>query len=680
MDDNRMATFQQLEDAFYKCNQAGNAQMDDRFKQLAHLGQRCLDGSLAATDLGSPIEVSDYDDDKRVLEQQVAINNAQHRCGSCKLDCVYLRPANPFSSDGYGSLRRIAIYIYATWALVQMVYVCFFGSLFERNYKPCQYILLLNASDTISNSSANSNSNNNRPAKCILATDIVVGQTEQQVDCRPALEGASSLKKHLGLSYLVNFNVMMEFYFVAVIGSSIALLITLPLLARQRSIRIQVLSFMVNPVAERAKLRLRLINIVRQSLSWPDIAEQLKLKAARLGLRTGGKRQQIDTERLQARQTRADFQQLILSERPHKYVLPSCYSERSRQKYLIAALLITSLVVWTSVYHIAGFAYTVFGQVHERVQVSREMAKCQRWSPQAQLLKSRIRQDDQVWQRNKQTYLTLNEPIGYHQLGHLYLMEAKSMFSQTNVWLLVSSFPNYLNFYVVVVQLLFTIYTVSIMFQTEWLEQIDRQLLCLTDMMKHVASLAEPTGNNKGQDIGRKQDDYEAKIKSVYAALTISYLNFELFRRQFRESRWLSEHFVGFIVVHVFLIVAWTYQTFAVERTDSPYKSFLLFTCSNATIVLDLVLYSAIVISKRVQRVTKSMLSCFAAATGLSMELCFVSGLWRRQLMLESDCQQYYTGSLLGFELSQRNLLTINTYLVGISIIIYRDSLAANSS
>lgn len=152
--------------------------------------------------------------------------------------------------------------------------------------------------------------------------------------------------------------------------------------------------------------------------------------------------------------------------------------------------------------------------------------------------------------------------------------------------------------------------------------------------------------------------------RQIQKALMITYLNFELFRNEFRTTRQMCNlnllQYLPVPILNSILCTFWTGSSLSKHIKMDIYQpllqSIVYISFMNWLIICSDILH------KKVQKLYKSVDLLVTKLISNSMELEYIHELWSKQLMSETDITHYYCPQILGNYLSSSILIGINSY------------------
>lgn len=695
-----MEPFERLEASFFKQDEESGELLATEQEVQGGQAERLLDTLLHMVRLFTLVNVKDRDanpapapdkldasdqpkpgklqlskattDAAAAIKAQLKKSRASMRLGHSGLSSVYMSASNIFMAKC--SLKDAVLYLYLFYVGIYLARTMLGGAIWERRYNYWQPTIRPGAQ---------------RNGSCVLKQDIEPSRYR-----RDLYQEARTAKRLAGLDYMASFESLSQFFFLITTGTIVGQVIAGLHLALQRPMRLTAISLLVDPGAERSRLRHKLARIVQTTFNCPDFAEQVEQV---LVARCNCLRPQMHNERvkhLTRRHNRTDFLRMVFREKIYNRVMPRSvsYSSLAGYRKTVVWIFWIQLSALLVIYFINMGSMIVY-QVYRRVGERLAKAQCERWQPDAQMPKHRIDFDDKFWKQNRQVYLDYGQNENNIPF-HLYLLELRNLFSYRDFLMLLFNKISYMFVYSWFHVFYWVVYAVNFHFQLIWLIDIQRQLKVLNAMLAYTVA-EEHELTNELADLEQQQQQLvtpaelqqqqqyidrlnqagamrrEQRVRSIYKVMAATYFNFELFRRQYEHARWMANHIAGYMVLLLLANVGFAYLSNGFKHAEV--YSYLIIIISFICIGLaNTIFVTSSIIIVRMRRISSSLLQCFANSSELSISMSYVVALWRRQLMCDRDFRSSYSMTLFGFELSPANMLTLNSYLLGLALIIYK--------
>lgn len=345
---------------------------------------------------------------------------------------------------------------------------------------------------------------------------------------------------------------------------------------------------------------------------------------------------------------------------------------------LIVVVASTVLAAWIASSFL--FAAELFFRVEHR---SKEEA-CKQWHPDGvpviggfHLAPLESMQERQAYQENRG---------GLGSLARLMLIEAGYLltpaklisvveFLATSLFALASSGFSY------------SLFVWSQMDQIMWIRQIEAQLEECILMMEASGTRRRLTGSKRPFSGGQSSatgfvvwlDEPEvatippiahSELDNLIKSLTVTFLNYELFKRRQSNYRRLINFILSQLAVLVagMLIVCYLAGT-NIKNID---KRILLFAATFLVFLLNVYMFLAATKMRYVGRVIAKMMKLIARAASLSMQQSQMIALWHRQILNEREAEQLFSSSVFTIYVSYNKIITLNGYLMILWIVLIR--------
>lgn len=641
---------------------------------LEPLAERALAVTFGATRNLSFVDITDRDEPKE------ASNRANNKLGS-----VHLEAGNPFRLECRP--RQLAYYVFGVGLAVHLFYVVVASSRWDQQYQRWQPKLTNQAL---------------KNGTCLLQADLAVQQA-----------AAIGFQQHPRL------NAIYQFLFIEAAGSAVIVIICVIWLSLGQPFRVSALSFLVNPQGERKRIQAKLTAMVRNCFNCADNSEQVDMmmlveqgensdndrsrdssKQRLCKCKIDGLQQQqqsvAEPGSSKRCQSRSDFLRMLFAQRLDRYLKPVCFNESNRCAYqasvtacfgLFAVLILT---IFT-----CSLLLVIVDQLRFGLQERLAKVECERWHIGAQLAKHRLDFRSDRWTQNRHLYAEyfnqhdrafVQNNISSYQTNwtlfvKLYWLELQTFAADRNMVLPIVSLLLYATIITWWLILHMMVFTTNYHFQFVWLIDIQRQLdtinqmlaCCLLDPDLALGSKHWSNNNNNKSQAPPPSASQKQRLVQIHCAIAGAYLNYELFRQQYADFLAISRLIAAFEIIHSINMAAGLYMTHNLSRDDPTGWLMAAYACLIISLV-DAVFVSSSLIVYRVKRISESLVKLFAACTELSISLSYIVSLWRRQLLTNHDFRSYFATSLAGIELSQENLITFNSYLFGLGLIVYSRS------
>jgi hypothetical protein len=228
-----------------------------------------------------------------------------------------------------------------------------------------------------------------------------------------------------------------------------------------------------------------------------------------------------------------------------------------------------------------------------------------------------------------------------------------------------------------------SIFMLSFMDKIAWLKQIQSQLDdCRRLVTAHLMS--EPAAGagrfDRGEQVavarrngaaGPHNDTDQAWHGLVEKRLLVTYINFELFRRQFKPFRIL----MNFLVFQVMIFSAMSFFALYLlaAKNETDFKAIAIFVSSCVVGTLNIYLVVASYASKMVECLMKDLTRMLALLANYPKLLTGpVTNLWRRQLLSKHDVHLLDSTKIVVLTISYQKIISFNVHLVGLWMLLFR--------
>lgn len=336
----------------------------------------------------------------------------------------------------------------------------------------------------------------------------------------------------------------------------------------------------------------------------------------------------------------------------------------------------------------------VIGEIYKRVKQRLDSLECQKWKLEGVLIKETIKLNPLNSQEDKLAYSTYDGTT--RQFIYLMMQVETKYYLSTRVVFAILEMLIVALFFASVAAFFYYLYVRSFLNRLVWLIQIQEQVNWSTNHLK--SKILNYTENESNSDFDNLEishgDDNEMyytnseellmgySTKHAYTrvvcpqnkattlrAILITYLNYELFRKQQVEYLKLATLLLSQLIALVVTTFVFCYFI-GTKMKNNLSQTYILFISTYLMAFLNLhLLIGAILISRSVE-LTKSILSLLAAATLNKMQLLDVVDLWRRQLQGEEGTKKNFAIKLFSVYLSYDSIISFDAYLVALWLIL----------
>lgn len=188
-----------------------------------------------------------------------------------------------------------------------------------------------------------------------------------------------------------------------------------------------------------------------------------------------------------------------------------------------------------------------------------------------------------------------------------------------------------------------------------WLNQIKAQIVGCKNEIKRIKT--ELNYQDKGF--------YETKRNwSLFRDVTVAYVNFELFRRSQMKFRQLASLFIfqGTMLSAVTMTSVYVVG----NKLELNSKAVSLLLATYVVIIANFYLIFGSVLTSKIERIRNNILELIASCKENSLQYNYIMDLWSRQITSPSETRELLAPHFLGIYLSWGRLVTINVYLVAL--------------
>lgn len=214
----------------------------------------------------------------------------------------------------------------------------------------------------------------------------------------------------------------------------------------------------------------------------------------------------------------------------------------------------------------------------------------------------------------------------------------------------------YLN--VVSASFFYTLHAFSHIDRIMWLNQVQNQI---KDCTRELAKFSYHDQNEAFE---------EGPNRKLLERTTIAYVNWELFRRGQLKFKGLATllAFQGTIMCSMTLVAVYLIDS----KLDLDHKSVSLMLATYVVLLANVHLIFGAVLTSKILKIRISILKLLASCSKGPLQGNFIINLWLRQIASPSETLELYCGHFLGIYFSWGRLLTSNVYLVGLYLALLR--------
>lgn len=315
--------------------------------------------------------------------------------------------------------------------------------------------------------------------------------------------------------------------------------------------------------------------------------------------------------------------------------------------YRIFVLITGTMCIFAMIF------YFMIGENYYRAKFRLEQIECSKWHPNGTVIMDTFQLNELPLEEDMKSYLDYDG--SFKNLLKLALFVEFKYYCRSEViiscfCLLLTLLPSLL----VTTQNL-TIYVQSFVDKAVWSYEINNHIdKCLEIMTRHKILM------KSSSIIGDKL--IESSENEIMVALVVSYLKYELFRRQ--QSHYNLVTYSCLLIVAVFMTLALILCFFVGTTLRNCLNSFVLGSATFAMTFGDFFLLTVAIRTSQSEHFMRKVTTLLARTTSIDIELWHIRKLWARQLLSENDIKQLFTPTFFTFSVSKKNVLAANGYIV----------------
>lgn len=331
--------------------------------------------------------------------------------------------------------------------------------------------------------------------------------------------------------------------------------------------------------------------------------------------------------------------------------------------------LLTTISTTLLIFPLIGIL-TILFDVNLRVMNRLEQLECSRWRPTGVVIQDYSQLPPFATEEHRNAFLSFDGSLEdrlrlialeFQNREAGYLLFGIEIFSSISIGSIMVSFYSLIG-------------ALSSIDKILWLGQIQRQLDACNQVMANLFDLEKNKQSNP-QYKGRKSIDNESSNRNkLLKELTITYLNFELFRRQQASHGKLIYFSLAQLSTYLASILLLCY---IVGTTLKSYNNgLILFMSTFSVMFFNLPLLISAQRMSKIQMIMRSLTITLARGSQLSwLKQSHLLGLWRKQVLSENEVVRLFSSSLFGVNLTYQKVITLNAYLVVLWIILLKVSI-----
>lgn len=198
-----------------------------------------------------------------------------------------------------------------------------------------------------------------------------------------------------------------------------------------------------------------------------------------------------------------------------------------------------------------------------------------------------------------------------------------------------------------------------------WVRQVQKQLRLCTMLLREFRRM-----NLLFEGENKKRNNIEAARDKIEFSLAITYINFTLFRKDYRSFRLFLGYFSNAMSIFMLGIATLCY-----------YISSLIDSRTQATMYLVVVMFVSMLnlmgiingaMMKNIQRIFGDLGEVVAKSCLNGMELSYIVTLLRRQILPLDGVENLFGVRVFGIELNYKNQIQFNSYLLALLVFLLR--------
>lgn len=350
------------------------------------------------------------------------------------------------------------------------------------------------------------------------------------------------------------------------------------------------------------------------------------------------------------------FIETLLNPKVLKLAEPSVLSLRWFRRMTLITFFYRIFVISIGLIVIASMIlYSIMGENFNKAKFRLEQIECLNWHPNGTVIMNKFQ---------------LNEPSEEDIESYSYYYDEFHSFESL---LKLASYVE-LNYYFTTEVVIFylclfftlgpmtllltnncTMYVQDFIFNHVWLHEIGHQIDECTRIMIEHKLLKE----SKSVKI---DDSIESSHEEIMIALVVSYINYELFRKQQTHHGILVYFCLVLVVLLMGLII--TLCLFVGITLDDCLSLAVFGTATFTVMYGNFFLATCAIRTSQFEHFTKKVTNMLAKTTSTGIELWHIRKLWARQLLNNNDIMQLFTPSFFSVYVTKKNVLAVNGYFV----------------
>lgn len=430
-------------------------------------------------------------------------------------------------------------------------------------------------------------------------------------------------------------------------------------------VRVDYLAFLVNPLEQRQRVFAEMDQIILGLLQ--SALHRVSRRCSRLQY----KEQEAHPDRMDSQNNSAQqrqqqsghstdrhFVELLIEMHDFSLVQPIVLTPKWHHQLMkfTQFMLIFGAVV-ASVGPYAGQLFVGLFELFERARLRLKNMDCNRWHPNGTLIMwSQLRFPRIESMEDRELYETHDGGLGsLFQLA--FSVECKNYFTAGRLLYLVIEYPIISVICGIWASFWANLFISSSLEKIIWLNQIRAQLDVCKLSLERIRLQRHPPSK---QEMGK-----------ILKQTTISYINFELFRKQSPQFQTLN----NFLIQQMFGLTAQAFMIsyFVATSIDARYQIMIIYALAAVGLTINFYLLLSSYRLKLVEKLMRELAKVLAHSTDIELiSRSYSIELWRRQLLADADCKQNFSSRLFLTYISWETLLSFNIYLFALWLILLK--------
>lgn len=445
------------------------------------------------------------------------------------------------------------------------------------------------------------------------------------------------------------------------------------LLYRKSALIIDSLSFIMDPVRERKRLKLDLYRNIESIFNCHDnelghrrkdsIQPRHSIGKLSTNINVNDRLARVTSScscRFRERFRRESYLTSLKEHDVLERVLPAHRRKRALDQIVKVQLFIFFLMIITCCFVSVTVHWTLFArELHDRIKRRILLIDCFKWNPNATLIND----------PTKVFFKILDHEYPYGMLVNLSMTDLRSRLISIELPYMLENGWIQLGFEMSVLSITSGVWGAnyvknaigSLLTRNIWIQQLRKQLQDCIKLMEYYAYLNDSLEHIEMKSIRKKK---------LEDALSITYLNFSLFRSEMTSHRTIQNFYSDQLLAFTFGNLLFSYLI--LSSVDSKNQSAIYSVTISVLTLTNIFIIVCSVLTERTQGLFHYMNEILAKASSNSMELSYIIDVWRRQILTDDQVENAYSIKAYGLNLSSSNLIAFNSSVLGIWLLIYR--------